>query len=205
MEIVKLNLENQHIVLARAREIIDRGGTIVYPTETAYGLGGDLFSDKAYGRIISIKKRPADKMFPVIVADLIQATSLVQFHQEARELAEKYWPGPLTLVLPLSVTPVNNLFPGTSLALRVSSHPIAADLARIVSKPLIATSANISGMPAAYTIKDFLDQLKGRSILPDLVIDIGPLPQSLPSTIVSFVDNAPKILRQGSVTIDYAS
>ncbi len=195
-----MNIDNQHIVLARAREIIDRGGTVVYPTETAYGLGGDMFSDKAYGHIISIKKRPVDKMFPVIVADLVQANTLVKFDTGSRALAEKYWPGPLTLILPLSVQPINTLFPGSSLAVRVSSHPIAADLARIISKPLIATSANISGQPPAYTIRDFLQQIKGRATVPDLIIDIGELPKTLPSTIVSFANGSMEIIRQGSIT-----
>jgi L-threonylcarbamoyladenylate synthase len=201
MQIIKLNNNNRPQVLALAHEVIDRGGTVVYPTETSYALGGDFFSDKAYKRILSIKSRPKDKSFPVIVGTAHQARVLVKFTPVAERLAEKFWPGPLTLVLPLQFLSVNSFFTTDSLALRISSHPLAQDLSRIVARPLISTSANIAGQPAVYTVRDLIAQLANRSSVPDLIIDAGELEKKPASTIIKISDSGVEVLREGSIII----
>lgn len=184
-----------------AQEVIERGGTVVYPTETSYALGGDFFSDKAYKRILAIKSRPKDKSFPVIVGTEHQARVLVRFTPVADRLAQKFWPGPLTLVLPLQFLTINCFFSSDSLALRISSHPLAHDLSRIVARPLISTSANIAGQPAVYSVKDMIAQLSNRSSVPDLIIDAGELIKQPASTIVRISDSGLEILRAGSIII----
>ncbi len=184
-----------------ASEAIKRGGTVVYPTETAYGLGADFYSGSAYNKVVAIKGRPADKALPLIVSDINQAASLVKFSSLARELATKYWPGPLTLVLPATVTQTTVPAHQGFLAVRVSSHPLASALARIIATPLVSTSANVSTMPPCYCIADFVKQFRDRSLLPDLVIDAGRLPQALPSTIIKIADDKIELIRQGSLKI----
>ncbi len=201
MQIIKLNSSNKHQVLALAQEVIERGGTVVFPTETSYALGGDFFSTKAYKRIINIKSRPQDKFFPVIVGTESLARILVKFSPIADRLAQKFWPGPLTLVLPLQFLSVNSLFTSDYLALRVSSHPLANDLAQIVARPLIATSANKAGQPAAYRVTDVIRQLAERSAVPDLIIDAGVLPQEPASTMIKINGNEVEVIRTGSLTI----
>lgn len=201
MQTIKLNSTNRLQVLALAHEVIDRGGTVVFPTETSYALGGDFFSTKAYKKILSIKSRPKDKFFPVIVGTEHQARLLVKFSPLADRLVEQFWPGPLTLVLPLQFAAVNSFFTSDYLALRVSSHPLASDLARIIARPLIATSANMSDQPAAYRVVDIINQLSGRTALPDLVIDAGTLPREPASTMVKIVGPKLEIIRTGSLII----
>jgi L-threonylcarbamoyladenylate synthase len=201
MQIIKLNSSNRPQVLALAHEVIDRGGTLVYPTETSYALGGDFFSDKAYKKILSIKSRPKEKNFPVIVGTKHQAHVLVKFSPTADRLAQEFRPGPLTLVLPLQFMSVNSLFDSDSLALRLSSNVLATDLARIVARPLISTSANVAGQPSAYRISDLVDQFAGRAALPDLIIDAGPLPKQPASTIVKIVGPELEVIRAGSIII----
>ncbi|MFH0873897.1 MAG: L-threonylcarbamoyladenylate synthase [Candidatus Komeilibacteria bacterium] len=202
MRVIKLTAQNKHKVLHQALEVINRGGTIVYPTETAYALGGDFFSPEAYQKIFAIKGRPKDKIFPVIVPDEHLARILVRFSVKAQVLAKQYWPGPLTLVLPLKHKKLQHTaFKSKTLALRVSSHPIAHILCRLAARPLIVTSANVSGKPAVYDIKRFLTQMRQRKFVPDLVIDAGPLPEVFPSTIVKLTNSHLEVLRQGQIVV----
>lgn len=203
MHIISLNNANQPEVLSEAVEIILRGGTVVYPTETSYGLGGDFFSEKAYDKVLSIKARPEDKALPVIVTDFHLAETLVAFSALAKDLAERFWPGPLTLALPVNFYSIHQWFTEDTLALRVSSHPFASELAKLIGRPLIATSANVSGQSPCYSIADLVEQLGQRSITPDLIIDAGALPANPPSTVVRIINDQVEILRPGSIDISH--
>src|SRR3989344_8818505 len=202
MRVIKLTAHNKHRVLHQALQIINKGGTLVYPTETAYALGGDFFSPVAYQKIFQIKGRPKNKIFPGVVPDEHLVRSLVHFPAKAQQLARQYWPGPLTLVLPLKHKKLQHAaFKSRTLALRLSSHPVAQNLCRLAARPLIVTSANVSGKPAVYAIKHFLAQMRGRKFLPDLVIDAGVLPEVFPSTIVQLSHKQLKVLRQGPIVV----
>jgi L-threonylcarbamoyladenylate synthase len=173
----------------------------VYPTETAYGLGADFFSPRAYRSIFAIKYRDSKKVLPVIVPDMQYATTLVEFTPQASRLAAEYWPGPLTLVLPFLYKKQYEYHTDPYLALRVSSHPFAASLARAFGKPLIATSANTSGGSVCYTVADVLRQFEDNRSQPDLLIDSGELPQALPSTIIKIGRDSTEVIRNGSIHI----
>lgn len=201
MQVVKYNSANKIAILSLVQDVFNRGGTVVYPTETSYGLGGDLFSEMAYRKVLAIKGRPKDKALPVLIAGINQASSLVKFSATARQLAEQYWPGPLTLVLPYNVRPDNQWLPIDSLALRISSHPLAYEMAKIAARPIISTSANIAGMGSVYSIAELLKQLAERGSKPDLIIDAGSLPTVPASTIVKVIDDKIEIIRQGKIKI----
>ena len=187
---------NDPNVIARALAVLRRGGVIVYPTETAYGLGGDWTKQSVHRRIRLLKGRPTSKQLSVIISSQAMAEKYVHFSVSARELAKKYWPGPLSLVVPLKKGK------GT-LSIRISPHPIARQLVRKLGRPLIATSANISGGETLYRADDVVREFSARKHKPDLIIDAGALPKRRPSTIVQvFEDGSCSILREGPIKIN---
>lgn len=202
MQEIKLNKKNKVEVLQMALEVLHGGGTIVYPTETSYGLGANFFDPKAIAKIYKIKARDKKNYLSVIVPDYKYATSIVRFSHQASELAKKYWPGALTLVLPFRHSDWKNYFP-ENLALRVSSNFFVQDLVRQLGYPLVATSANLSNMSDSYSTKVIVDTFANSKFKPDLFINAGNLKKEAPSTIVSFAEGNPKILRQGKIKIKF--
>lgn len=174
---------------------------MIYPTETAYAIGSDSRNKEAIRRIFALKGREQEKTFPLIAADRFMVNQFVVWNAEAKKLARKFWPGPLTLVLPVKTG--SGLAPLVrkegSIAVRVSAHRIARALAREVGVPIVSTSANRSGLGAVYSISALKKQFP--SLREDVVIlDAGRLPKRTPSTIVKF-DPQPIVIRQGAVHI----
>ncbi|MFA6307241.1 MAG: L-threonylcarbamoyladenylate synthase [Patescibacteria group bacterium] len=200
MKEIKLNKNNKIKVLQEAMEVLNRGGIIIYPTETSYGMGCDFYDKKACNKIYKIKKRNKKNPLSVLIPDMITANSLVRFSEKAKRLASHYWPGPLTLVLPYKYYKIQE-HGDDYLALRVSDHVFAMDLVTNFAKPIVATSANISNNPSCYTAAEIYKQLKDSKIQPDLFINAGRLPRRNASTIIKFVDDKGEILRQGDIKI----
>lgn len=201
MKVITYDTNKKASIYAEALAVLLSGGTIVYPTETAYALGADLYSPSAYQRVYTIKKRHDKKSLPVIVPNLKYASTLVQFPGKASQLAMKYWPGPLTLVLPFLYSHDLAYHGDPYLAVRMSSHPIAAALATAFGKPIISTSANISSHPACYTVDELMEQLYNHDHTPDLVIDAGALPVKPVSTIVKITPEEAIIIRKGLIDV----
>ncbi|HSF15637.1 MAG TPA: L-threonylcarbamoyladenylate synthase [Vicinamibacteria bacterium] len=179
-------------VLAQAVEVLSRSGVVAYPTETFYGLGAAALDEDACQRVFEIKGRPRDSPLPWIVADLGQIESVARLDRLSRLLVSRFWPGPLTLVVPLSRGQ------GT-VAVRVSSLPIARALAKGLGAPITATSANRAGEPAPVTADEVAQRL--REI--DLLLDGGPCAGGLPSTIVDVTAGGrPILVRAGAVAYD---
>ena len=199
MQEIKLTVANRIEALQKAIEVLKSGGTIIYPTETSYGLGCDFYNKKALELIYKIKHRDNNKPLPVIVPDITAATYLVDFKDEARKLALEYWPGPLTLVLPFKYCKWQGHC-DEYLALRVSSHPFASDLVCSFGHPIVSTSANISQGGDSYNPKKIKEQFSEEKFKPDLFINAGVLAVHPPSTIVKF-DGEVKVLRQGEIKI----
>lgn len=172
----------------KAVAVLKAGGLVVYPTETAYALSCAPASAAAVRRLFAVKGRDGSKPLPLIAATAAMAKRAVKLDRYGTALAEAFWPGPLTLVAPAKK--------GT-LAVRVSSHPTAAALAKAFGGPVVSTSANRSGGPAAFDVPSVLKQLGAR---PDLVLDAGPLKPGPVSTIVRPLDGVIEILREGAVS-----
>lgn len=200
MKEIKLDKDNRIQVLQMAIEVLNAGGVIVYPTETSYGLGCDFYNLAARDKIYDIKQRDKKNPLPVIVPDMVAASYLIDFSEAARRLALEHWPGPLTLVLPYKYCKIQNHC-DDYLALRVSSHPFASELATNFGKPIVATSANLSGQDNAYTAEQVKKHFKDSQIKPDLFINAGKLPKRNSSTIIKFVKGQGEILRQGDLKI----
>jgi L-threonylcarbamoyladenylate synthase len=185
-----------------AAGLLRAGELVAFPTETVYGLGADARSDRAVAGIFAAKGRPAFNPLIVHVADLAAAEGLAGFPDAARALAARFWPGPLTLVLPrragsrLAERAAAGL---PTVALRVPRHPLAQRLLAAFGGPLAAPSANLSGRVSATTPAHVLDGLGGRIAA---VIDGGPCPLGLESTIVGFEEGAPVLLRPGGLPVE---
>ena len=196
MRVIDLR-QNDKIAFNSALVCLRSGGTIVYPTETAYGLGGDFLDKKVRAKIFKLKQRPQNKALPVIVGNLKQAQAIVKFDPLSLTLAKKYWPGPLTLILPV----INPKACGCkTLAIRVSSFAWARNLAKTLGKPLISTSANLSGAKTNYSLGPIIKSFKNQPVQPDLLFNSGRLAKCPPSTIVKITKGKIKIIRQGSIT-----
>ncbi len=171
---------------------------IVYPTETFYGLGADPFEPAAMERLLAIKKREPGKSVALIAADRAMAMGLSrEVPADAHRLADAFWPGPLTLVLPARPDLPPALAPDGGVAVRVSSHPVARALASQLGRPLTATSANLSGRPPATTVSEaraaFGDKVK-------VYLEGGKLDGRGPSTVVAFHESGFRVLRAGAIS-----
>ena len=193
-----LRLDADDAGLPRAAAILRDGGLVAFPTETVYGLGADATNGTAVAGIYAAKGRPAFNPLIVHVPDLAAAEALVVLPSAARDLAQAFWPGALTLVAPLRPgAPVAGLVLAglPTLAVRVPDHPLARDLLRAVGRPVAAPSANPSGRVSPTTADHVLAGLDGRI---DAVLDGGACPVGLESTILGFTPD-PVLLREGGL------
>ena len=189
------------MILSQAIASLKCGDVIVFPTETVYGLGADALNPAAVERIFQLKGRNPDTPIPIIVADQGMLKDLVQeIPPIARKLMEQFWPGPLTLVLPAAPGMPKQLLNRTGgVGVRISSEPIARQLAQELGHPLTATSANPSGRPAAATIEQAQDYFAGEI---EIFIDGGQLPSKIGSSVVEVIDDGIRIIRAGEISID---
>lgn len=185
----------------RAGAILHSGGVVAFPTETVYGLGANALNARAVARVFEIKNRPHFDPLIVHVADMGQARSLVtDFPETARELIRRFWPGPLTLVLPKASCVPDIVTSGmSSVAVRMPDHPVALSLIRAAAVPLAAPSANPFGQISPTTAAHVHEQL-GRHV--DMVLDGGPCRVGVESTIVSLADGQAVLLRAGGLPVE---
>jgi L-threonylcarbamoyladenylate synthase len=185
--------------IIEAAHVLRSGGLVAFPTETVYGLGADATNGPAVAGIFAAKKRPKFNPLIVHVSDLTHARVYAVFNDKALELAEVFWPGALTLVLPrkekCALSELVSAGLGT-VALRVPSHPVAARLLAESRVPLAAPSANESGRISATTAEHVRRSLNGKV---DLILDGGATPLGLESTVIGFEYGAPVILRTGAI------
>lgn len=184
--------------LARASAVLRQGGLVVFPTDTLYALGADAANQAAVERVFAVKGRNPKSPLPLLVADLTMAIQLVgDLPVTAIRLAERYWPGPLTLVVPAPGSICALLTAGTGrIGLRVPDAAIALALIRQFGGPVTGTSANRSGFRDPLDAQEVLRQL-GDQV--DLVLDGGPVIGGSPSTVVDVTTSPPVIVRPGPV------
>lgn len=185
--------------LKLAAETLKKGGVVAFPTETVYGLGALAFLPEAVAKVYEIKQRPLSHPLIVHIADPSELKQLVTHIPEKAELlTKKFWPGALTVVLPKS-TNVPEVVSGglPSVGVRCPSHPIAQELIRLAGMPIAAPSANLFGNLSTTTAEHVTESLGS---LVDCIIDGGPSQVGVESTIVSFLESTPQILRQGGIS-----
>lgn len=186
--------------LARAVALVRAGGLVAFPTETVYGLGGDARSDRAVAGIFAAKGRPRFNPLIVHVPDVAAAREFAVLDGRAEAVAERFWPGPLTLVLPVRAAGLSDLVTAglPSVAIRVPAHPVAQALLRAFGGPLAAPSANPSGRVSPTRAAHVMAGLAGRIAA---VLDGGACAVGVESTIVGLVGGA-EVLRPGGVPVE---
>ncbi|MFH0832412.1 MAG: L-threonylcarbamoyladenylate synthase [Candidatus Aenigmatarchaeota archaeon] len=175
-----------------AVKILKKGGLVIYPSESSYGIGCDATNEKAVKRIFSVKKR-SGKAIPIIVSSIRMAEKYAFLSDDAKKIAERLMPGPLTLVVKKKNLP--DSLSKETVGFRIPSHNFSVKLATSFGKPITATSANLSGNKPIYSIEEVI-KLFSNNV--DLIIDAGTLPKNKPTTV--FDAGSRKILRRGPVT-----
>jgi L-threonylcarbamoyladenylate synthase len=185
-------------VLREVQAVLTGGGTVVFPTDTVYGLAADIFRPEAIRRLYALKGRSYRKRIPFLAADMDQVRPLVEPPSaRLQRLLRDYWPGPLTVVFPTSAVGRWTAGGKDTLALRVPDHPATRAILRAVGHPLAATSANLSGRPDTTTGRAAAKIFAGRV---DLILDGGPCPGGKASTVLNAVGPAWTLEREGAVT-----
>lgn len=185
--------------LSAAARIVEAGGLVAFPTDTVYGLGASAFSEPAVARLYEAKGRSRSKPIPVLLADsyALEQVALAP-SKEVRLLADTFWPGPLTIVLPKVPGLPEAISAEPTVGVRVPDHPFARELLRRVG-PMAVSSANRSGAATTRTAREVLAQLSGRA---HLVIDGGISSGSAPSTVVAFGEAGLEIVREGPIRLE---
>ncbi len=193
---------NQREAIKETAKIIREGGLVAFPTETVYGLGADAFCEQAIERIFNVKGRPLDNPLIVHLSDISQLELIAKEPPlEAKKLGDKFWPGPLTLVLQRKEEVTSVASAGLStVAVRIPAHKAALDLIGEARTPIAAPSANISGRPSPTDPSHVEQDLAGKI---DAILDGGVCSIGIESTVVDLTGKEPVLLRPGGVNVEH--
>ena len=181
-----------------ALKILQSGGIVAFPTDTVYGIGALAFNNSAIESIYTAKERPIEKAIPILIGDLSDLDKVADdIPSMALRFASRFWPGPLTCILPKKQTLPLAVSATSTVAVRIPDHSDARALLRAAG-PMAVTSANISGQPSPSTAQEVYEQLHGR--IP-LILDGGKTPGGVPSALVDCTGEKPVILREGPITL----
>ncbi len=185
--------------LKLALATLEGGGLVAFPTDTVYGLGVNAYLEGSVRRLFEVKERDLSKPIPLLLDSAERLSEIaLDISQMAKVFAQKFWPGPLTMVVRRRPEFAYLGGEGETVGVRVPDHRIALTLLAGIG-PLAVTSANLSGEPNTRTAQETYSQLSGRI---DLIIDGGETPGGMPSTVVNCTGDHPKILREGPITLE---
>lgn len=188
-------------LIARVVQCLRDGQIVAYPTETFYGLGADVMSERAIKHLYDLKRRDVSLPIAILVADMPMLESCVlRVPEAARSLMRAFWPGPLTILFPAGPSISKSLTTNTGkIGLRISSHPVAAALVRGLGRPITTTSANLSGFPPSCHVKH-IQKYFGERL--DYLVDGGECPPTRGSTVVDVADETMVVIRDGAIPAD---
>ncbi|MCI0899636.1 MAG: threonylcarbamoyl-AMP synthase [Chloroflexi bacterium] len=189
------------IDLERAVAVLKNGGVVAIPTDTLYGLAADVFNTAALDRVFAVKGRPDDLALPVLVSGWEQVKRVAEnFPPQAQNLAERFWPGGLTLVVQkIPGLPDRLTAGGPTVAVRMPGHPVPIQLIDGLGGPITGTSANISGDADIPSLAELTAQIGGRV---DYIVKSGPVPEGKASTVIDITSGHPKLLREGAIPFE---
>ena len=195
----QLNTEEGKKIIGQAGDFLKEGGLVAFPTETVYGLGADALNKTASTKIYAAKGRPSDNPLIVHIADFEALKKITSYiPPQAKALADAFWPGPLTMILPRSPRIPASVSAGLgTVAIRMPSHPVARALITASGRPLAAPSANLSGSPSPTTAAHVMADMAGR--IP-AIIDGGACRVGVESTVITVSDDEVRLLRPGGIT-----
>jgi len=196
MPILKATVAN----IREASKVVKKGGLIIYPTDTVYGLGCGPFNIEAVKRIFRTKGERKEKPLPILGADIECIKKIAYIDEKARKIAERFWPGPLTLVVPKKPTLPDIVTCGSdSIGVRIPNHTVAIQLISLCEGLLVGTSANKTGKKPPRTAPEAAEQL-GEQV--DMILDGGPTPLGVESSVVDLTSKKPKMLREGPIKLE---
>lgn len=176
-------------IIAEAADIVKKGGLVVFPTETVYGIAANLLDDKAITKLYEVKNRSRSKPFTVHISDIKMIEKMgCKVTRRAKALIDRFWPGPLTIILKSEN--------GKTIGFRMPANRIALEFIKAVGAPIVAPSANLSGKDAPTSAKEALKDLEGRV---DMALDAGLTDIGLESTVIDLTASPPKVLREGAI------
>lgn len=187
--------------LNRTVHVLEQGGIVIFPTETVYGIGANAYKEEAVRRIYEVKNRPDEKPLSIMVSGIneIEKYAVIQSDVE-RKIINNFMPGPITIILKKKLGVFDYISSGKdTVGIRIPDNKIVLEILKKLKFPIVAPSANISGMPSGIDLKDILKDFDGKV---DVCIDGGKAKIGEASTIVEVIDGKPVILRQGKITID---
>ena len=186
--------------LIKCIETINKGGLVIFPTETVYGIGANAYNEEAVRKIYEVKMRPDEKPLSIMVLSIDEISKYAIISNEIEEkIIKKYMPGPITIVLKKKPGVFDYISSGKdTIGIRIPDNEIILKILKEAKLPIVAPSANISGKPSGIILSEILKDFDGKV---DICIDGGKAKLSEPSTIVKVVDNKPVILRQGRIKI----
>lgn len=186
-------------VVTLAAEIILAGDVIVYPTDTIYGIGGDATRETAVMKVYSVKRREKGKPL-LVLADSISMVRQYAAEISSEELLRRYWPGPVTFIVKENGSFPSALTGGSgTIGFRIPDHKFCLDVIGMIGRPLISTSANLSGAEGGNDIEEIVREFSDSVAL---IVDAGNGKNILPSTVVDITGDAPRVVRQGTISID---
>lgn len=185
---------NEKAIIEKAARIMKEGGTLIFPTESSYGLAVDATNEIAIKKIPLVKQQPDDKNVSIIASDLLQAKRFGKISSEAETLAKKFMPGPLTLIVEKQQG-IPEALAEKTIAFRISSNRVATGLCKQLGNAITATSANLHGRPNIYSGKEAIKEFNNRV---HMIIDAGELPHNQPSTIYDTINH--RVLRYGPIS-----
>ncbi len=200
--VVKIDPADPELLeIEKAAAFLKAGKLVAFPTDTVYGVGADVFNDGAVEKIFTVKKRKSDKPLQVLIASKSDLQITAKTQSDALErLASEFWPGPLTLVMPVREDFPRQVRCGRdTIGVRMPANAIALKLIEAFGRPVAATSANVSGLPDPVNVEEVMEYLGGKI---HLAIDGGPTSGNVPSTVVDISVHPPLILRQGKLSVE---
>lgn len=190
---------NDPKALALAIEVLTSGGPVAFPTDTVYGLGALAFNEDAVSRLSDVKGRVVEKAIPILIGDMNQLSRVAAgVSTQCEKLAKRFWPGPLTIVLPRHPSIPDAVTPLPTIGVRIPNFLPTIELLKLTG-PLAVSSANLSGKNSSSTARGVQAQLDGK--IP-LILDGGVTPGGTPSTVVDCSQGRPVILREGPISLE---
>ncbi len=176
-----------------AANALERGKLVIYPTDTAYGLGADIKNESAILKIYRVKRRPMNKPLTIALSDLDMIPEYAEVDEKIMRFLSKFLPGKVTFILRKRST-VPDLINPHGIGIRIPDNEIARRLVRLLGRPITATSANVSGRSPKYSVDEVIKEIRA-----DLLLDAGKLKKTPPSTIVDLITGEPRLIREGPV------